>query len=94
MVRSNPIVFRRLEQARKRGTSISGISGFADGGMTSPSSDMVAPSLASMDPALIAQLVAVLQYIIDNGIPAYVVLSQINSQQELQMNMKKITGKV
>lgn len=94
MVRSNPIVFRRLEQARKRGTSISGISGFADGGMTSPSSDMVAPSLASMDPALIAQLVAVLQYIIDNGIPAYVVLSQINAQQELQMNMKKITGKV
>lgn len=93
MVRANPIVFRKLEQARKRGTSISGVGGFADGGMTSPSSNMVAPSLATMDPSLVAQLVSVLQYIIDNGIPAYVVLSQINSQQELQMNMKKITGK-
>ena len=46
-----------------------------------------------MDPALVAQLVAVLQYIIDNGIPAYVLLSEINSQQELQSTMKKITGK-
>lgn len=93
MVRANPIVFRRLEQARKRGTSVSGVSGFADGGMTTPSSNMVAPGLSSMDPALVAQLVAVLQYIIDNGIPAYVLLSEINSQQELQSTMKKITGK-
>lgn len=94
MVRANPIVFRRLEQARKSGKSISGVPGFADGGMTTPSSNMVAPSLASMDPALIAQLVAVLQYIIDNGIPAYVLLSEINSKQELQSNMKKITGRI
>ena len=93
MVRANPIVFRRLEQARKRGTSVSGVSGFADGGMTTPSSNMVAPGLSSMDPSLVAQLVAVLQYIIDNGIPAYVLLSEINSQQELQSTMKKITGK-
>ena len=92
MVRANPIVFRRLEQARKRGTSVSGVSGFADGGMTTPSSNMVAPGLSSMDPALVAQLVAVLQYIIDNGIPAYVLLSEITSQQELQSTLKKITG--
>ena len=93
MVRANPIVFRRLEQARKKSTPISGVSGFADGGMTSPSANMTSPELASMDPALIAQLVTVLKYIIDNGIPAYVLLSEINSQQELRAYMKNITGK-
>lgn len=94
MVRANPVIFRRLEQARKSGKSVSGVSGFADGGMTSAPSGQILPGQSlSLDPALLSQLVAVLQYIIDNGIPAYVLLSEINSKQELQANMKKLTGK-
>ena len=94
MVRANPIIFRKLEQARKSGKSVSGVSGFADGGMTSSQSGQILSGESlSLEPALLYQLVAVLQYIIDNGIPAYVLLSEINSKQELQANLKKITGK-
>ena len=94
MVRSNPILFRRLEMARKTGSHVSGVGGFADGGMTSQGS--AAPmeqSISQMDPAVLAQLTQVLQYIIDNGIPAYVLLSDINKAQDLQRQMKKITSK-
>ena len=93
MVRANPIVFRRLEQARKRGTSISGIGGFADGGMTSPSASLSGSGMSSIDPVILQQLTAVLQYIIDNGIPAYVLLSELNSKQELQSSIKNIVSK-
>ena len=93
MVRANPIVFRRLEQARKRGTSISGIGGFADGGMTSPAASISGVGVSSIDPAILQQLTAVLQYIIDNGIPAYVLLSELNSKQELQSSIKNIVSK-
>lgn len=92
MVRSNPIIFRRLEAARKRGTPISGVGGFADGGMTSPSPAMTG-SVSSIDPVILQQLTAVLQYIIDNGIPAYVILSELNRKQELQAEIKNIVGK-
>lgn len=94
MVRSNPILFRKLEMARKTGSHVSGVGGFADGGMTSQGS--AAPmeqSIIQMDPAVLAQLTQVLQYIIDNGIPAYVLLSDINKAQDLQRQMKKITSK-
>jgi len=92
MVRSNPIVFRKLEMARKRGTPVSGVSGFADGGMTSQGTGS-AQTLSSIDSSILAQLTNVLQYIIDNGIPAYVLLSELNSKQELQNIIKKATGK-
>ena len=94
MVRSNPILFRRLEMARKTGSHVSGVGGFADGGMTSQGG--AAPmeqSISQMDPAVLAQLTQVLQYIIDNGIPAYVLLSDINKALDLQRQMKKITSK-
>ena len=94
MVRSNPILFRKLEMARKTGSHVSGVGGFADGGMTSQGG--AAPmeqSISQMDPAVLAQLTQVLQYIIDNGIPAYVLLSDINKAQDLQRQMKKITSK-
>lgn len=92
MVRANPILFRRLEHARQMGTTVSGVSGFADGGMTSP--DAPAQEAASvMDPAVLEQLTSVLQHIIDNGIPAYVLLSELNSKQELSSLFKKISGK-
>lgn len=92
MVRANPIVFRRLEQARKRGGHVSGVSGFADGGMTSQPAQ--APSgVTTIDPQILSQLTSVLQYIIENGIPAYVLLSQLNSKQELSQALKQMTGK-
>ena len=94
MVRSNPILFRKLEMARKAGSHVSGVGGFADGGMTSQGG--AAPmeqSISQMDPAVLAQLTQLLQYIIDNGIPAYVLLSDINKAQDLQRQMKKITSK-
>ena len=93
MVRANPIIFRRLEQARKRGTSISGIGGFADGGMTSPAASISGVGVSSIDPAILQQLTAVLQYIIDNGIPAYVLLSELNVKYELQSSIKNIVSK-
>ena len=91
MVRANPIIFRKLEQARKKKTPVSGVAGFADGGMTTP----VAGTAQTMaiEPSILAQLTTVLQYIIDNGIPAYVLLSELNSKQELQNIIKKATGK-
>lgn len=93
MVRSNPILFRKLEMSRKTGTPISGVGGFADGGMTSGTTAPVDQAISQMDPAILAQLTQVLQYIIDNGIPAYVLLSDINRAQDLQRSMKKITSK-
>ena len=93
MVRSNPILFRKLEMSRKTGTPISGVGGFADGGMTSGSAAPVDQAISQMDPAILSQLTQVLQYIIDNGIPAYVLLSDINRAQDLQRSMKKITSK-
>ena len=92
MVRANPIVFRRLEQARRRGTSVSGVAGFADGGMTTPLTPSPA-AVSTVDPVILGQLTSVLQYIIDNGIPAYVLLSDLNSKQELSSLFKKISGK-
>lgn len=93
MVRANPIVFRRLEQARKRGTSVSGVAGFADGGMTSPQAAVASTGVSTLDPAVLSQLTTVLQYIIDNGVPAYVLLSDLNSKQELSAMIKQKTGK-
>jgi hypothetical protein len=94
MVRSNPILFRRLEMARKTGSHVSGVGGFADGGMTSQGgASPMEQSISQMDPAVLANLTQLLQYIIDNGIPAYVLLSDINRAQDLQRQMKKITSK-
>jgi len=94
MVRANPVVFRRLEQARKRGTAVSGVAGFADGGMTSGSAgSLQASPVSTVDPYILKQLTNVLQYIIENGIPAYVLLSDLNSKQELQQLFRKMSGK-
>ncbi len=93
MVRANPIVFRRLEQARKRGASVSGVAGFADGGMTSPQAAVTSAGVSTLDPSVLSQLTTVLQYIIDNGVPAYVLLSDLNSKQELSAMIKQKTGK-
>lgn len=91
MVRSNPIVFRRLEMARKKGAPISGVGGFADGGMTSGS--IPSQTLSGVDPVLLRDLTTVLQYIVANGLHAYVVTSEFNAKMELEQLLKKITGK-
>lgn len=91
MVRSNPIVFRRLEMARKKGTPVSGVGGFADGGMTSGS--IPSQTLSGVDPVLLRDLTTVLQYIVANGLHAYVVTSEFNAKMELEQLLKKITGK-
>lgn len=92
MVRSNPIVFRRLEMARKKGTPVSGVGGFADGGMTSGNS-LPSQTLSGVDPVLLRDLTTVLQYIVANGLHAYVVTSEFNAKMELEQLLKKITGK-
>lgn len=92
MVRANPIVFRRLEQARKSKKSVSGVGGFADGGMTSavPQQGM---TVSTLDADTVKRLTAVLDSIISHGIPAYVLLSDLNRAQELQSSIKTIVGK-
>lgn len=92
MVRANPIVFRKLERARKAGTPVSGVAGFADGGMTSGASDF-APAVSTVDAGLVGELNGMLRHIVENGIPAYVLLSDINSKQALQQEVKSITSK-
>lgn len=92
MVRANPIVFRKLERARKAGTPVSGVAGFADGGMTSGASDF-APAVSTVDAGLVGELNEMLRHIVENGIPAYVLLSDINSKQALQQEVKSITSK-
>lgn len=92
MVRANPIVFRKLERARKAGTPVSGVAGFADGGMTSGASDFT-PAVSTVDAGLVGELNGMLRHIVENGIPAYVLLSDINSKQALQQEVKSITSK-
>lgn len=93
MVRANPVMFAQLEQARRTHTSPSGVPGFADGGMTSQSSQVQTVVAPSMDPAVIKQLTDVLEKIINTGIHAYVLTSEINAQNELEQLIKKIAGK-
>ena len=92
MVRANPIVFRKLERARKAGTPVSGVAGFADGGMTSGASDLT-ETVSAVDAGLIGELNGMLRHIVENGIPAYVLLSDINAKQALQQEIKSITSK-
>lgn len=94
MVRANPIVFRRLEQARVNRGHVSGVAGFADGGMTSPS-DALSPATgySALSPELLNQLNGYLSHIINNGIPAYVILSQLNAAQDLNSTLKSVSGK-
>lgn len=92
MVRANPIVFRKLERARKAGTPVSGVAGFADGGMTSGASDLT-ETVSAVDAGLIGELNGMLRHIVENGIPAYVLLSDINAKQALQQEVKSITSK-
>ena len=93
MVRANPIVFASLEQARRSGNYHSGVSGFADGGMTSAGSSPAA-AVPSMDTELLrrtyelmSELKAALPF------PAYLVNSQVNAKQEVNAEIKKIVGK-
>lgn len=93
MVRANPIVFASLEQARRSGNYHSGVSGFADGGMTSAESSPAA-AVPSMDTELLrrtyelmSELKAALPF------PAYLVNSQVNAKQEVNAEIKKIVGK-
>lgn len=93
MVRANPILFRRLEHARKTGRPVSGVGGFADGGMTVPSQVEEVPAAAVIDPALLASLVQTLNYINQNGIKAYVVTSELNAKIEMEQSLKNVTGR-
>ena len=78
--------------ARKKGTPVSGVGGFADGGMTSGNS-LPSQTLSGVDPVLLRDLTTVLQYIVANGLHAYVVTSEFNAKMELEQLLKKITGK-
>ena len=93
MVRANPILFRRLEHARKTGRPVSGVGGFADGGMTAPSPVEDVPAAAVIDPALLFELNQNLRYINQNGIKAYVVTSELNAKIEMEQSLKNVTGR-
>lgn len=85
MVRANPLMFAQLESQRTNKYSFhSPPKKYASGGYTSGSSQL--PSDIS---ALLKTLIAEIQDIKKNPIPAYVVLSQLNAIQELSDRFKK-----
>lgn len=90
MVRANPVVFARLESARKSMNRRSGLPGFADGGMTGGS----LPSAETLDNALLSRLLGLLEDLkASMPIKAYVITSEINKENDFQEAIKKIVGK-
>lgn len=90
MVRANPVVFARLESARKSMHRKSGLDGFADGGMTAGSLSQG----EKLDNALVSQLIGLLQDLkASMPIKAYVITSEVNKENEFQEAIKKIVGK-
>ena len=47
----------------------------------------------ALSPELLNQLNGYLSHIINNGIPAYVILSQLNAAQDLNSTLKSVSGK-
>lgn len=90
MVRANPVVFARLESARKSMHRKSGLGGFADGGMTAGSLSQG----EKLDNALVSQLIGLLQDLkASMPFKAYVITSEVNKENEFQEAIKKIVGK-
>ncbi len=90
MVRANPVVFARLESARRSKNYRSTLSGFAEGGMAGAD----APTPGTNDNVILKELLSLLKELRASlPLPAYVLTSEINKENEFQSQIKKIAGK-
>jgi len=84
MVRANPVMFANLERERTNRYSImSPVKQFGGGGFTSPQKS------TSKSEELLSQLIEEVKALRNKSLPAYVMLDEINAQQEIKRKFKK-----
>lgn len=97
MVRADPITFARLESRRRSGNFRSGLAGYADGGYVSDNeagqSDL-AEQENSQNREVMQELVTLLRELkASMPLKSYVVLSELNKEQELNQKSKSIVSR-
>lgn len=97
MVRADPITFARLESRRRSGNFRSGLAGYADGGYVSDNeaghSDITEQE-NSQNREVMQELVTLLRELkASMPIKSYVVLSELNKEQEIQQKSKSIVSR-
>ena len=97
MVRADPITFARLESRRRSGNYRSGLAGYADGGYVSDNeagqSDL-AEQENSQNREVMQELVTLLRELkASMPLKSYVVLSELNKEQEINQKSKSIVSR-
>lgn len=97
MVRADPITFARLESRRRSGNFRSGLAGYADGGYVSDNeagqSDL-AEQENSQNREVMQELVTLLRELkASMPLKSYVVLSELNKEQEINQKSKSIVSR-
>ena len=97
MVRAEPITFARLESRRRSGNYRSGLAGYADGGYVSDNeagqSDL-AEQENSQNREVMQELVTLLRELkASMPLKSYVVLSELNKEQEINQKSKSIVSR-
>lgn len=95
MVRANPITFARLESQRRSGNYRSGVAGYADGGYSGEeAADSVASAESSQNREVMQELVTLLRELkASMPLKSYVVLSELNKEQEINQKSKSIVSR-
>lgn len=97
MVRADPITFARLESRRRSGNFRSGLAGYADGGYVSENEDGHSPITEqenSQNGVVMQELVTLLRELkASMPLKSYVVLSELNKEQEIQNKAKSIVSR-
>ena len=94
MIRAHPVLFSSLERMRQTGNYHSGVSGYADGGLTgstgAPIVQMNGPDLSKV----VAENNELYRRLLEQlPLKAYVVLSEVNAAGEVEASIKSIVGK-
>ena len=97
MVRADPITFARLESRRRSGNFRSGLAGYADGGYVSDNEaghSVITEQENSQNREVMQELVTLLRELkASMPIKSYVVLSELNKEQEIQQKSKSIVSR-
>ena len=94
MVRANPVMFASLEQMRQSGNYHSSVPGFADGGTVPGSTSRATQPQGNIDNELLRMVYELFNKLLASlPLKAYLLLSEVNKQQELEATIKSIVGK-
>lgn len=94
MVRANPVMFASLEQMRQSGNYHSSVPGFADGGTVPGSTSSATQPQGNIDNELLRMVYELFNKLLASlPLKAYLLLSEVNKQQELEATIKSIVGK-